>query len=338
MRRTIALILTLLLVLGVFSFVACNDTTPPAPDDDSTVVVEKKSLIQQRNEVYETEGKAKWYDYAGKEYSFGKLGMSTTFNDPQHRHYDWEDLVSYEMKFSDEQAKTTILGNAGFAVKNYWIDKGKTVETEIFSNVAITFAEFSEEGIAEVVAKKQKYYDDLVKILNMALESEGMTAEETEKALDYASAYDPQNLYGGETIKTLENEVLKVTQKFYVPTLINMWGVQGGGKTHMPYLLELNGGIKNPVESAVVISPYTFGIVLEKEIVVKETNQIFCIRTLLAYTSDYYEFISADNATKKTATIYAESLEYATPAMNVIQPILDEIVDDYLIEEYGVEL
>ncbi len=56
MRKSIALILTLLLVLSVFSFVACNDTTLPAPDSDSTVAVEKKSLIQQRNEVYETEG------------------------------------------------------------------------------------------------------------------------------------------------------------------------------------------------------------------------------------------------------------------------------------------
>ncbi len=329
------------IIMLLITVVACNDNnnSEVLPEDE---IVEKKSLIQQRNEVYETEGKAKWYDYEGKEYSFGKLGMSTKFNDPRHRHYDWEDLLSYEMTFSDKQEKTSILNNADLAVKNYWHDEGQTVETAVFSDIVITFVELTDEYIAEAIAERQDDYDDLSDMLNRMIESEesNITDEELDELCDFVNLFSPQKTYGGETLDSIENDMIQMTKTLYMPISIfycyDLYDLDD--KVFIPYVPENGSGIENSIEDAVVCSRYVGGIVLEYEITAKDTDQKFCMRMILKYSSDYFNFVFCDDGYKNADELSVKYLEFAIPAINTVQPIFDEVVNGYLLEEFGVVL
>lgn len=342
MEKTVSLILIVVLLCGVLSFVACNENNNPDVSPEEEVVVEKKSLIQQRNEIYEAESKAKWYDYEGKEYSFGKLGMSTKFIDPCHRHYDWEDLVSYEMKFSDKQAKTAILGNADLAVKNYWNDEGQTVETAVFSDIVISFVELTDEDIAGIIAERQEDYDDLSDLLNQTIEREesDTTDEEIDVARNFVNLFSPQKTYGGETLDSIENDMIQMTKTLYVPISIfycyDLYTLDD--KVFIPYVPENGSGIENSIEEAVVCSRYVGGIILEYEIIAKDTDQKFCMRMILEYSSDYFNFVFCDDGYKNADELSVKYLGFAVPAMNAVQPILDEVVNGYLLEEFGVVL
>lgn len=341
-KTTMKIICCAIVIVICIALVACDKEEP----QNNTTTVVKKSLIQQRNEVYEAEGKIKWYDYEGKGYSFGKLDMATTFIDPHHRHYKWEDLTSYEMEFCDKEQKTSLLNSAGDAVKNFWRETSEDVSVAVFSNAVISFVELTAEIIENENSANQKYYDRQIDILQLAIENDGDISDaEIEEILKVFDVYQPQKKHSGKSIDYFENDAIEVSQKLYVPMISSGDGLwksvfeqqDSSNKTSIPYIIEDSSGIHNKNEKAVV-EGLSGGIILENEIISKETEQIFCIRLILIYSGEYYSLLCDHVKELVGEDRIEECMKFATPAVNVIKPVIDEVVNGYLLEEFGVQL
>lgn len=308
MRKTIALIFTLLFVLGVFSFVACNDTTPPAPDNDNTTVVEKKSLIQQHNEVYETDGKAKWYDYEGKEYSFGELYFATQFTDPGCISYSWEDLShGYDLTLNYE-ASAKIRED----VENNVSAKYGLSDSENSKKINLAFIDISENSIEEDA------YNDWIRLSDIAKEYYQGELETYEDVARYGVI--SVNQYENERI-TMETDMILYVDKYetyYGALLLSIHMDNERSLIHYKY-----SNHPNTIDIFYVISD-------------KVTKQKFVFVISMDLLSDYSTAVMESTAYQedKDTAIMNESQKL----YSILNPYINEIVDDYLIEEYGVEL
>ncbi len=306
-------------VLSV-TFVACDDNEMPnmgndnpatkQDKDDDNVVVEKKSLIQQRNEVFEAEGKTKWYDYEGKEYSFGKLSFATSFTDPCCISYSWEDLKGYDTRFNEEITIKIVDKIEQEIYSQYGLtDTDKSDREALISFYDISYyTEFSNE-----VDHRRKVYENHLKSYPDEPSFENMCRKST---IDIDRYEDDRVIINKGTYVYLDDDdVIYIFEPHFLWWYLDS---QDFGRIGYEYT-EL--GVKAQMHTLIRD---------------KETGQTFLCIMHVDIPKDYVKAVQESDAyaEDKESVIVAEQQKFA----EILQPYLDEVVNGYLLEEFGVEM
>lgn len=310
MRKTIALILMLLFVLGVFSFVACNDATSPAPDsvpdNDNTdnetnggndLRVEDYWIIT-RNELLESAEKTKWYNYMDYEYTFGDVDFATSGRAYWQNSYKYLPR-GYDVAFSGEVNKA-IDDN----IETIYSQRGLSASTEC-EQAYVSFIDISENALAHWISIAESFYED-------------RTAEDVFRE-DFSRVSDYEN----ERIK------MEIDMTLSIESDKEYWGLFFLSSYFMG-LGRKNGDLEYRFEFD-YNKAYVFYVIWDK---LTEQEFIFVISKDVSpeYATEVLE--SSAYAENKEATIKKECQGF----YDILNPYINEIVDDYLIEEYGVEL
>lgn len=318
-KKLLIILLAIVITVMAVLFVACNNNSTPnsdnetpsteqnKTDDDNGTVVKKKSLIQQRNEAYEAEGKVKWYDYNDKEYSFGKLSFATILIDPGCISYSWEELYrGYDMRFSAETENTIKSEVKDKLYSNYGLAEEKV------SGVFLSFFDISNEFIDN----KIKYYYEICGI-------------EDEAALEMREDLDLTNkVY---EIGTFENEDIKVDTFVY-----DRW-LSRKSLLFALAMYEYVCPIFEVNAVGIYLGETLFGNAIYYTLIeCKDTGQKYAFAFNLCLSLEYSNAISkrVDASDDGDAVKDEEMRKY----LDIVKPYVDEVVNGYLLEEFGVVL
>ncbi len=321
-KLLIILLVTIMAMLSV-TFVACdkpdkdeftnnqNNIDTEQPEEDEQPVVNKKTWTQERNEVFEAEGKTKWYDYYDKEYSFGKLSYATSLEDPGCISYTWEDFKGYDTYFNEE----TTIKIIDEIEKEIYSQYGLTDMDKSDREALISFYDISDYTcFGAVLEEKKKEYDYLHEKQNKDYE---LSFEDAcKERIVYLDRYEDDRIVMNKGMFWF------LSNHYSESEHILRW-----------YLLD-DRDIPGWIEYQYADKYETVRI--HTAIKDKKTGQEFIFIVYVDILMDYYTAVreSEAYAEDKESVIVAEQQKFA----EILQPYLDEVVNGYLLEEFGVQL